>query len=289
MNSSLTNILPNPLPSNANELMSVLRETMQSLALLGLWRGKFFENAAFYGGTALRILYNLDRYSEDLDFSLLKPSNNFSFNKYESSLKKELNAFGFDVSFEVKNKTVKTDIESAFLKSNTINQLISIKVPENIIAGINKNSILKIKLEIDTNPPANFGTETKYIFSPIQFAVRSYNLPSLFAGKMHAILFRKWKTRVKGRDWYDFVWYVSKYPELNLLHLEERMKQSNDLDLSDKLTKAILLTKINNTIEQLDIEKAKKEVEPFLKDKRSIEIWSKDFFRAAAEKIVIIS
>lgn len=287
MNSSLQNILPKPLPSDSNELMSVLRETMQSLALLGLWRGKFFEHAAFYGGTALRILYNLDRFSEDLDFSLLAPSKSFSFNKYASALKQELNAFGFDVSFEVKNKTAKTDIESAFLKSNTYNQLISIKVPDNIISGISKNSVLKIKLEVDTNPPANFVTETKYIFSPIQFAVRSYDLPSLFAGKMHALLFRKWKKRVKGRDWYDFVWYVSKYPVLNLLNLEERMKQSGDLDLSGKLSKEVLLIKINNVIEQLDVENAKKEVEPFLRDKRTIELWSKDFFRAAAEKIVV--
>lgn len=287
MNSSLQNILPKPLPSDSNELMSVLRETIQSLALLGLWRGKFFEHAAFYGGTALRILYNLDRFSEDLDFSLLAPSKSFSFNKYASALKQELNAFGFDVSFEVKNKTAKTDIESAFLKSNTYNQLISIKVPDNIISGISKNSVLKIKLEVDTNTPANFVTETKYIFSPIQFAVRSYDLPSLFAGKMHALLFRKWKKRVKGRDWYDFVWYVSKYPELNLLHLEKRMKQSGDLALSDKLTKEVLLIKINNVIEQLDVENAKKEVEPFLRDKRTIELWSKDFFRAAAEKIVV--
>ncbi|MDD3559705.1 MAG: nucleotidyl transferase AbiEii/AbiGii toxin family protein [Melioribacteraceae bacterium] len=287
MNNLLKQLISKPLPDSENELLKLLRESLQSLALLGLWRSNFFEHAAFYGGTALRILYGLDRFSEDLDFSLLRPNADLTFEKYRDSIIRELEAFGFKVNFEVKQKSKKSAIESAFIKTNTLQQLILIEAPSNIISTINKQSTLKIKLEVDTNPPSGFDTEMKYVFSPIQFAVKSFSTPSLFAGKMHAILCRKWKTRVKGRDWYDFAWYVGKYPELNLRHLEERMRQSGDYNEQTELTKEKFFEILNATIENLDIEKAKGEVEPFVENKMSLDLWSKEFFKAAAEKIII--
>lgn len=287
MNNLLKQLILKPLPESENELLKLLRESLQSLALLGLWRSNFFEHAAFYGGTALRILYSLDRFSEDLDFSLLKPNADFTFEKYRDSIVRELEVFGFKVNFEVKQKSKQSAIESAFIKTNTLHQLILIEAPSNIISTVGKQSILKIKLEVDTNPPAGFETEMKYVFSPIQFAVKSFSTPSLFAGKMHAILCRKWKTRVKGRDWYDFAWYIGKYPELNLKHLEERMRQSGDYKEDNDLTKERFLEILNNTIDNLDIEKAKGEVEPFVENKMSLNLWSKEFFKAAAEKIRI--
>jgi len=285
MNDLLKQLISKPLPDSENELLKLLRESLQSLALLGLWRSNFFEHAAFYGGTALRILYSLDRFSEDLDFSLLKPNADFTFEKYRDFIVRELEVFGFKVNFEVKQKSKKSAIESAFIKTNTLHQLILIEAPSNIISTVGKQSILKIKLEVDTNPPAGFKTEMKYVFSPIQFAVKSFSTPSLFAGKMHAILCRKWKTRVKGRDWYDFAWYIGKYPELNLKHLEERMRQSGDYKEDNDLTKERFLEILNKTIDNLDIEKAKGEVEPFVENKMSLDLWSKEFFKAAAEKI----
>lgn len=287
MNNLLKQLISKPLPESENELLKLLRESLQSLALLGLWRTNFFEHAAFYGGTALRILYSLDRFSEDLDFSLLKPNADFTFEKYRDSIVRELEVFGFKVNFEVKQKSKQSAIESAFIKTNTLHQLILIEAPSNIISTVGKQSILKIKLEVDTNPPAGFETEMKYVFSPIQFAVKSFSTPSLFAGKMHAILCRKWKTRIKGRDWYDFAWYIGKYPELNLKHLEERMRQSGDYKEDNDLTKERFLEILNNTIDNLDIEKAKGEVEPFVENKMSLNLWSKEFFKAAAEKIRI--
>lgn len=287
MNNLLKSILPNPLPQTQSELINVLRELMQSIALLGLWRARFFEHSAFYGGTALRLLYGLDRFSEDLDFSLLLPTSDFSFDKYSASLQKEMNAYGFDVRFEEKSKPSDSNIKSAFLKTNTYNQLIVIEAPEHFISGINKHSILKIKLEIDTLPPSGFSTEMKYVFAPIQFAVRSYTLPSLFAGKMHALLCRKWKNRVKGRDWYDFIWYISRYPQINLSHLEERMRQSGHYDSSNQLTKDELVLRIYDAIESLDITAARKEVSPFILTPTSLDLWSKEFFFAAADKILV--
>jgi len=285
MNDFLKNILPQPLPDSQNEIVKLLRELMQSLALLGLWRSNFFEHAAFYGGTALRILYGLDRFSEDLDFSLLKPQKSFSFSKYKDSIVRELSSFGFNVEFEEKHKSIESPIESAFIKANTINQMILIEVPERITSRLSKNNLIKIKLEVDTNPPPGFDTEMKYVFKPIQYAIRSYTTFSLFAGKMHALLFRKWNKRVKGRDWYDFAWYVSNYPALNLKHLEERMRQSGDYKEDQPLTKIMFLELLSETINALDVQSAKAEVQPFLSDVRSTDIWSKDFFRSAAARI----
>lgn len=288
MNEFLKQIINRPLPDSEKELIRLLREILQSLALLGLWRSNFFDHAAFYGGTALRILYSLDRFSEDLDFSLLYPSQNFSFDKYENIIKRELEAFGFEVDFEVKKKQTASQIESAFIKTNTNNQIIMIEPPEKIRRKLNKNKILKIKLEVDTNPPPGYNTEMKYVFSPIQFAVRTFELPSLFAGKMHAILCRKWKSRIKGRDWYDFAWYISNYPQLNLKHLEERMLQSGDYCRKEPITKSEFLYLLNERIENLDIKKAKEEVAPFVDNPKSLDIWSKEFFNAAAGKIIFV-
>jgi predicted nucleotidyltransferase component of viral defense system len=288
MNGILKNLLPTTTPLTADGMINAVREIMQSLALLGLWRARFFEHAAFYGGTDLRILYGLDRFSEDLDFSLLKPSKAFRFDKYASFLQKELKAYGLDVRFEAKQKTANTAIESAFLKTNTYTQLILLEAPDSIISGIHKNAPLKVKLEIDTNPPASFDTEIKYIFSPVQFAVKTYTLPSLFAGKMHAILCRKWKNRVKGRDWYDFTWYIGHYPELNLLHLEKRMRQSGHFQDSNALSKDELIARLNHIIDNLNIEAARAEVQPFVHDSRSLDIWSKEFFKAAVQRIVFV-
>lgn len=288
MNDQLKQLISKPLPESEQKIIQLLRESLQSLALLGLWRSNFFEHAAFYGGTALRILYGLDRFSEDLDFSLLKPNKDFTFEKYKDSIIRELEAFGFKVSFEVKAKSRIFEIESAFIKTNTLNQLIVIEAPASITSSFNKHMMLKVKLEVDTNPPTGFDTEMKYVFSPIQFAVKTFTLPSLFAGKMHAILCRKWKSRVKGRDWYDFAWCVGNYPELNLKHLEERMRQSGDYKEREELTKEKFLEILNYTIENLDIEKARKEVEPFIDNKISLELWSKEFFRAASENIKFV-
>ncbi len=288
MNELLKRLMPTPLPDSPTEILMALREIMQHIALLGLWRAKFFNEAAFYGGTALRIFYGLNRFSEDLDFSLIRPSADFDFIHYKSVLEKEFHALGFQVRLETKTKTVDTAIESAFLKANTWQQLILIEAPESMLLNINQQSILKIKLEIDTLPPSGFDTEMKYVFSPVQFAVRIYTLPSLFAGKLHAVLCRKWKNRVKGRDWYDFAWYSSYYPKLKIQHLEQRMRDSGHYTDVVPLTQSRLIELLNEIISSLDIESARNEVAPFLRDPRELDIWSKDFFRAAYKRIVIV-
>ncbi len=265
------------------DYVNALREILQELALLGLWRAKFFEHAAFYGGTALRILYDLDRFSEDLDFSLLEPQEDFRLDVYADSLQKEIAAFGFEVEFETRKR--RSAIDSAFLKTNTYEQLINIRVGKNLLSDFHQRRLLKIKLEVDTDPPPKFQTEMRYLLNPIPFAVRSYSLPDLFAGKMHAILCRNWKNRVKGRDWYDLVWYISNHPQLNLEHLEERMRHSGDYQNDLKLSLEALLELLHEKIDDVNLEQAKSEVQPFLRNPETVAIWSKEFFHQVIERI----
>lgn len=272
-------------PVTLEDNTRALREILQEVALLGLWRSRFFEKAAFYGDTALRILYELDRFSKDLDFSLLEPMEDFDLSRYSHALQKELEAFGFSVQVNRVDKVVDSPVQSAFLKADTMNKLLVIRTKQEILDQLPRGQVLKIKLEVDTDPPPGFETHTRYLLNPIPFSVRTYVLPDLFAGKMHAVLCRRWKTRVKGRDWYDLVWYVANHPELNLSHLEQRMRQSGDWANESPLTTESFRTLLDNTIDSLDIDQARGEVEPFIKQPENLGIWSKDFFRDVASKV----
>jgi hypothetical protein len=271
-----------------NDYINALREILQEVALLGLWRAKFFEKAAFYGGTALRILYGLDRFSEDLDFSLLEPVNDFRLGGYTEFLRKETDAFGFEVRIEAIDKAVRTPIRSAFLKTNTRNQLLVIGTGEDLVQAIPKGQILKIKLEVDTDPPPGFSTETRYLLQPVPFAVRAFVLQDLFAGKIHAILCRKWKSRVKGRDWYDFVWYAANHPELHVFHLEQRMRQTGHWADDSPLTPEKCMGRLEKVIRGMDVNQARREVEPFVKRPEDLSIWSRDFFLDVASRIKFV-
>jgi predicted nucleotidyltransferase component of viral defense system len=266
---------------------NALREVFQELALLGLWRGRFFERAAFYGGTALRILHGLDRFSEDMDFSLLAPDASFLLAPYCHHIEKELEAWGFPVQVSVKEKTAHSAIESAFLKAGTLRQLLLIEAPESVLGRVHRNRVLRIKLEIDTQPPPDFESATRFLLRPIPFSVRSYSLPSLFAGKMHALLFRAWGRRVKGRDWYDFVWYVAKGTPLDLRHLSARMRQSGHWTSPDPMTSAEFQERLRHRIDGLDIEAARQDVTPFLKNAASTDVWSREFFLQLAGQVDI--
>ena len=267
---------------------NALKEILQEIVLLGLWRSKFFEHAAFYGGTALRILYGLDRFSEDLDFSLLKVDPSFQLASYEKAVKDELNAFGFDVWIEHKEKNSEATIQSAFVKANTLHNLLKIDIPEQLQARTHLDERIKIKFEIDVNPPLKFSTESKPLLRPAPFSVRTYVKPDLFAGKMHALLCRRWQNRVKGRDWYDLIWYLSNEIPLNLKHLEERMKQTEHLSSDENLTRDYLIRLILEKLEQIDIELARKDVIPLLRDPSKAEVWSKDFFQSVIEQLKVI-
>ena len=270
-------------PQNEEEILSALRGIMQEITLAGLSRTDFFEKAAFYGGTALRIFYGLERYSEDLDFSLIKPDSNFSIEPYFKAVIDEFKSLGLTVSIKEKKKTKQTAIDSAFLKAETIWQEI---VLEDIIkeTGVRSNKTLKIKIEVDRQPPLNFKTEEKLLLRPFSFYVKCFTKPSLFAGKMHALLFRKWKNRVKGRDWYDLEWYIKKGIPLDVNHFLARAKDTNDWQ-DDRISNEQIIKLFDTKIKSVSFSSIKEDVVRFIKNDDVLNIWSPEYFKDLIEKI----
>lgn len=272
-------------PKNKEDLNQALREIMQEITLAGLYRASFFEKSAFYGGTALRIFYGLDRFSEDLDFTLLDSYSDFSLTKYLKSIENEFSSLGLQVSIKEKEKSIKSEIESAFLKTETIWKEL---ILENTIPGlgIEQKPNIKVKIEVDTKPPLGFSTEDKLLVKPFSFYVKCLSIQDLFAGKMHALIFRKWQKNVKGRDWYDLEWYIKKGYQMNLNHFILRALDSNDL--KDKnLTKAEFLIMVHQRIEDVDLNMAKSDIIRFIRTPETLEIWSKKYFYDLVDKIQI--
>jgi len=258
------------------DLLNAKREIMQQVALAGLARGGFFEHASFYGGTALRIFYGLDRYSEDLDFSLNYRDDSFTLEKYFDAIKQEFNILGLDVEINLKQKRSISPVESAFLKENTIWGLITLDEKSRNRTNF---PIMKIKIEIDKTPPLLFTKEIKVLDKPYSFYVSTMTLPSLFAGKMHAVLYREWKNRIKGRDWYDFAWYVNKGVTLPLNEFLDRAKSSDHVpDSNTDITVDDFKKLLINKIEILDIEKAVTDISSFIQNPQELNIWSKQYF-----------
>ncbi len=247
-----------------NDRLNAIHEVMQEIALAGLYRSGFFEKAAFYGGTCLRIFHSMPRFSEDMDFSLVAKSASFNLEDYFPAIITEFKALGRDVIISRKEKNSSSTIESAFLKDDT----------EIYDLTFRTEHAIKVKLEVDTNPPLEFLTEQKLLVQPFSFMTRCFALPDMFAGKMHALLFRNWKTRVKGRDWYDFEWYIRNQVPLNFNHLQVRTKQFNGIDLSKEDFINMLKTRLSST----DMDRVKRDVTPFIKGAKELEIWSNDYF-----------
>ncbi|MEA1910267.1 MAG: nucleotidyl transferase AbiEii/AbiGii toxin family protein [Spirochaetota bacterium] len=259
---------------------NALKEIVQQISLLGLSRQGFFFKAAFYGGTALRIGHGLNRFSEDMDFTLLTPEPDFSLEKYLLGVEQELLSYELKFSVQKINKKINTPIESAFIKGNTLAILISIdniKLPK---AGTHKNELLKIKMEIDTDPPQPSGMcETLFLKNPIPFSYSILQLSSLFAGKLHAIISRDYPGgRVKGRDFYDFIWYVNKKVSPDLQYLEAKLKQSGKLGKKEQLSLDKLKILLSDKISTIDFAEAGKDVAPFIKDEFALNVWSTEFF-----------
>jgi hypothetical protein len=274
--------------NSQSDVLNALKEISQEIVLLALYRSDFFSKAAFYGGTALRIFYGLNRFSEDLDFSLIEKNTSFRIEDYFLHIKNEFKSLGINVELSKKTKKVPgNNIAVAFLKSNTSIHTLNFehKDLQKASGGIYNGRNFKIKLEVDTSPPLKFETEVKTLLNPITFNIVSMTLPNLYAGKMHAVLFRKWKNRVKGRDWFDFEWYVKTGVALNLDHLQQRMIESNDLTADQELNQEVFKQLMHHKIDHLNINLAKEELSPFIKDVSLLDFWSKDYFKLLVEKV----
>jgi len=246
---------------------NAFREVMQQIVLAGLSRSDFFEHSAFYGGTCLRLFHDMPRFSEDMDFSLLQADKNFDLQNYFPFIREEFLSVGKNIEITKKGKLRNTNIESAFLKDTSLFYDVKFQTERQV----------KIKIEVDTLPPLDFETENKLLLQPFSFNTRCFTLPCLFAGKVHAFLFRNWKMRVKGRDWFDFEWYVQNKIPMDLKHFLARAKQFGNPDGKIKDEKSLKLS-LAERIKSVDINAVKNDVMPFLKNPQDIEIWSKNYF-----------
>lgn len=251
------------------ERRNAIFEVNQQVILAGLYNGGFFDVAAFYGGTCLRIFHGLQRFSEDMDFSLLAPNDKFDFTKYFQPIIDEFAIVGREVEIKKKDKKSFGKVESAFLKDNTDVYDVSFQTDKSI----------KIKIEVDTQPPLNFKTEQKLLLQPHSFMTRCFTLPDLFAGKMHALVYRGWKNRVKGRDWYDFEWYVRHNVLLDFVHLAERIHQFNN----EEIGQAEFMAQLKDRLASANINQVKSDVLPFVRNPKELDIWSNDYFVQLAD------
>ena len=285
MNTAIEQMLQKYQPQNMYDRKNAMKEIMQEIVLCGLSRAGFFKKAAFYGGTALRIFYGLDRFSEDLDFSLEVSDPNFDLKEYFPILEKEVSSFGLNVSIAEKEKNKESAIRSAFLKGNTKEHLLLFYVDEHIAGGAAKNETIKIKFEVDVNPPAFASFEHKYRLLPVPYEVNLYDMSSLFAGKLHAVICRAWQSRIKGRDLYDYVFYLSRGASFNLKHLNQRLIDSGFIPSDKEYTLSDIKKLLNDRFDSIDFEQAKQDVEPFIHDASVLNVWCAEFFKQITQEL----
>lgn len=283
MNNVIREMLTRFSVNELAEKKDALKEVLQEVVLCGLSRAGFFQNTAFYGGTALRIFHGLDRFSEDLDFSLQTADGSYSLSDFFSALRMEVASFGLNLEISEKVKNRESAIQSAFLKGNTKEHMLMFFNADQSVESIPGNEKIKIKFEVDTNPPASASFERRYRLLPMPYEVMLYDMPSLFAGKVHAVICRAWKSRIKGRDLYDYVFFLSKGAHLNTDHLKARLVQSGIWNSEDSFSIADAKRLLFDRFEVIDYSQAKADVIPFLKDSASLELWSADFFRQITE------
>ena len=266
-----------------------LREILQELVLFSLYQARFFEGVVFYGGTALRIIHGLDRFSEDLDFTVREQVGEFSFRSFGETIIRGLENFGIEAVFEnQEHRSAGQGIARSNIRTGPISDILSVG-PSGSLEGISRlfpaNQTVRIRLEVDTGPPGSFLEESVFLLYPIAFPVMTMSLSSMFAGKMHALLCRPWRGRVKGRDWFDFVWFLQKRVSLNLGYLEDKLRGSGNFESNDPLSLADVKKMYLARVETLDVEGAKRDVGPFLRDAVSISAWSRELFVSLADRI----
>ena len=283
MNNVIHEMLKRYDVNGLSEKKDALKEVVQEIVLCGLSRAGFFQNAAFSGGTAMRIFHDLDRFSEDLDFSLKTVDESFLLSDFFSALRKEVASFGLNMEIGEKVKSKESTVQSAFLKGNTKEHMLMFFDADRTIEKIPGNELIKIKFEVDTNPPASASFERRYRLLPLPYEVMLYDMPSLFAGKVHAVICRAWKSRIKGRDLYDYVFFLSKRVRLNTEHLKARLVQSGVWNDEDYFSVEDAKRLLCERFETIDYQQAKEDVIPFLKNSASLDMWSADFFLQITE------
>ena len=283
MNEMLEQLLGDYSEAPESEREQAIREVIQELVLYGLSAAGFFNKAAFIGGTALRIFHGLKRYSEDLDFMLMQPSE-FDFNDYLPLVRQRLSVFG--LSLELREKERKnSDIIAGLAVANTKELYLAIYSEDDYSKTIYRTQTTKIKIEIGKHISDRAWYKSVVKTKPFIHAVTLCDMPTLFAGKIHAILFRKHWGKVKGRDLFDFAFYVRRNTPFNLDFLNDKMKLSNES--GNEMTFDDVVIMLEERFKSIDYESAKKDVLPFLNEEeiRELDYWGPDYFVKLTEDI----
>ena len=262
------------------EEQQAIREITQEVVLAALGRGDFFKQALFQGGTCLRIFYGLNRFSEDMDFILRNANPEYQLKDHIKHLTDELAAYGYTIEITDRNKAGAT-IKKVFLKDTSLGKVIDVR-HTNLTGSMAK---IRIKLEIDTNPPAGSGHELKYLDFPFVSAVAVQDKPSLFAGKIHALLCREY---IKGRDWYDFIWYTSNRVEVNYGFLSSAINQFGPWKgQTITIDKAWMVQELERKINSIHWKQAARDVHRFVRtaEQPSLNVWSKELFLGQLSKL----
>lgn len=290
MNSVIETMINKYNPQNNEERENAIKEVIQEIALAGLSRGGFFEKAAFYGGTCLRIFHGLNRFSEDLDFALLNKDSSFKLEDYFPALKKEFISYGIEININLKKNDEDKDVKSAFIKGNTLMFMMSFFPKSEDAKKVVSNQKIKIKIEVDTDNPSGGLTEFKYRILPAPYEIQIFDEATLFAGKIHAILCRSYKNHVKGRDYYDYLFYVGKGSKFNLKYLENKLKNTGGIiDDEETLTLDKVKDMLKNKFEIVDYKSAKEDVSNFISDKDSLKIWKKELFISTIDELTVVN
>jgi predicted nucleotidyltransferase component of viral defense system len=257
-----------------------IREITQEVALAALGRTDFFKDAVFQGGTCLRVFYGLNRFSEDMDFILRQTNREFALQPHLQALSDELKAYGYEI--EIVDRTrAEVVVGKAFIKDDSLGKLLQLQYAGR--SGPLRK--IRVKFEVDTNPPQGSGMEVKYVDFPFVSSVTVQDKPSLFAGKLHALLCREY---VKGRDWYDFLWYTSQHAGINYEFLSSALRQQGpwrdkDIEVGLEWCLENLRAKINS----VDWAVAREDVRRFVRvrEQPSVELWTRELFLSQLEKI----
>jgi predicted nucleotidyltransferase component of viral defense system len=262
------------------EEQQAIREITQEVVLAALGRGDFFKHALFQGGTCLRIFYGLNRFSEDMDFILRDVNSDFQLKDHITHLTDELAAYGYNIHITDRDRADAT-VKKAFLKDDSLGKVIDLRHA----SQTGPMAKIRIKLEVDTNPPSGSGHELKYLDFPFVSSVAVQDRPSLFAGKLHALLCREY---IKGRDWYDFIWYTGNRTGINYDFLTSAINQSGPWqDQSITVDKVWLLNVLERNIVSMNWKQAAEDVRRFVPvaEQPSLDLWSKDLFLGQLEKL----
>lgn len=265
---------------------NVIKEVIQEIILCGLAQSDFFRKVAFNGGTCLRIFYGLQRFSEDLDFSLLKRDETFDLKKYFSVLQREAESLGLHIDFQQEEKHQITTVQTAIAKGNTRTQILTFYADEKLAGKFAANNLIKVKFEVDTDVLDFAKTEVKTRILPRFNEVRTFDITTLFAGKLHAVISRNWRNRVKGRDLYDYVFYLQNNAKVNMNYLREKLLHSDTISAHDNFNFAMLMDMLNDRFATLDYTTAKADVRSFIKDDRDLSYWSSSFFQTITKEFL---